>query len=197
MNAFYPVLMSRQQKRQRVDSSDIENYTPQHIENESSEDEDSEDEYPKANDNTTPRLSKRQKRSDFSPTVNSANSLEQFESNFDDFFFLQCRKKTHPLSRRALKMDIGSFFSFCSAHFNVSREIKSLKFRTSDGTECTAYRNGTDGQWQYMLGFFDRDDPSWIEVFIGDDENDEINLKTWYEWLDPSEITEVNIIQTP
>ncbi len=190
------MLMSRQRKRQRVDSSDIENYTPQDIENESSEDEGSEDEYPKANDKTTPRRSKRQKRSDLSPTANSANSSEQFESNFDDFFFLQCRKKTHPLSRRALKMNMESFFSFCTAHFDVSREIKSLKFRTSDGTECTAYRNGTDGQWQYMLDFF-LNDPLWIEVFIGDDENDEINLKTWYELLDPSEISEVNIIQTP
>ena len=94
-------------------------------------------------------------------------------------------------------MDIESFFSFCTAHFDVSREIKSLKFRISDGTKCTAYRNGTDGQWQYMLGFFDRDDLLWIEVFIGDDENDEIDLKTWYEWLDPGEISEVNIIQTP
>lgn len=190
------MLMSRQRKRQRVDSSDIENYTPQDIENESSEDEGSEDEYPKANDNTTPRRSKRQKQSDLSPTANSANSSEQFESNFDDFFFLQCRKKTHPLSRRTLKMNMESFFSFCTAHFDVSREIKSLKFRTSDGTECTAYRNGTDGQWQYMLDFF-LNDPLWIEVFIGDDENDEINLKTWYELLDPSEISEVNIIQTP
>jgi hypothetical protein len=121
----------------------------------------------------------------------------QFKSNNDDFFFLQSRKKTHPLSRRALKMNMDSFFRFCSAHFDVSREIISLKFRTSDGTECTAYRNGTDGQWQHMLDFFDRDDPSWIEVFIGDDENDEIDLKTWYELLNPSEISEVNIIQTP
>lgn len=190
--------MSMQQKRHRVDSSDIENHTPQHTENESSEDDDSDDDYPKANDNaTTPRLSKRQKLSEFSPTVNSANSSVQFESNYDDFFFLQCSKKTHPLSRRALKMDMDSFFRFCSAHFEVSREIISLKFKTSGGTKCTAYRNGTDGQWQCMLDFFDRDDASWIEVFIGDDENDEIDLRTWYELLNPSEISEVNIIQNP
>lgn len=187
INEFSLVLMSRQQKRQRVDSSDIENYTPQYLENETSEDEDSEDEYPKANDKTTSRLSKRQKRS---PT---ARSSEQFE----DFVFLRCHKNTRPLSRQALKMNMESFFSFSIAHFDIRREIKSLNFRTSDGTECTAYRNGTDGQWQHMLGFLDHDHPSWVGVFIGDDKNDEIDLKTWYGWLDPSEITEVNIIQTP
>jgi hypothetical protein len=179
--------MSRQQKRQRVDSSDIENYTPEYLENGSSEDGGSEDEYSKTSNKTTARPSKRQKRFDFSPT---AYSSEQF----DDFLFLRCHKNTRPLSRQALKMNMESFFNFCIAHFDIRREIKSLNFRTSDGTECTAYRNGTDGQWQYMLGFLDRDDPSWIDVFIGDDENDEIDLKTWYEWLDASEISEVNTI---
>jgi hypothetical protein len=183
------MLISRQRKRQRADISDIENCTPDYLENESPDDGGSEDEY-------TTRLSKRQKRFDLSSTIYSSDSSEQLRAKFDDFLFLQCRKKTRPLSRQALKMDMESFFNFCAAHFNISSDIKSLYFRASDGTECTAYRNGTDGQWQHMLDFLDQDELSRIDVFIGNDQNDEIDLKTWFEWLDPCEISEVNIIQT-
>lgn len=117
------------------------------------------------------------------------------QAEFDDFLFLQCRKKTNPLSRQAFKMNMESFFDFCSVHFDSPHEIKSLKFRTSDGTECTAYRDGNDRQWRHLFRFLDRNKPSWTKVFIGDDQNDDIDLKTWFEGLDSCEISEVSIFQ--
>lgn len=91
------MLISRQRKRQRADISDIENCTPEYLENESPDDGGSEDEY-------ITRLSKRQKRFDLSSTVYSSDSSEQLPAKFDDFLFLQCRKKTRPLSRQALNI---------------------------------------------------------------------------------------------
>ena len=87
-----PCANLRQQKRQRANISDIENWTPE----QGSEDGDSEDECSKAGSKTTAHLSKRQKRFDFSPTGYSTDRPQQLPAKFDDFLFLQCDKKTRP-----------------------------------------------------------------------------------------------------
>ncbi|KAG4427700.1 hypothetical protein IFR05_016816, partial [Cadophora sp. M221] len=87
-------------------------------------------------------------------------------------------------------MNMESFLDFFSVHFDLSHEIKSLKFRTSDGIECTASRDGADSQWRHLFRLLDNNKPSWINVFIGDDKNDDGDLKTWFEWLDLREISE-------
>lgn len=173
------MLSSTQQKRGRTSSCDT--YAA-----ECSDIEDSEP------DNRNPSdFSKRQKRLYVNPFICPPKKLD---SEFDDYLFLDCAdKRIRPLSRKTLQMDLRSFFNLCTVQFGSPREIKSLNFRTSDGTTCSAYRDGNDGQWQHLLGFLDVDEHSWIRVSIGDDHDDDLALEIWFQWLDPSKMPEVSV----
>ena len=164
-------------KRRRISSCDT--YAA-----ECSEIEDYEDEGPEPGNKSPSNSSKRQKRLHVSPFICPP---------FDDFLYLCCNGgRIRPLSRKTLQMGMQIFFKFCTVQFNSLREIKSLRFRASDGTTCSAYRNGSDGQWQHLLDFLYVDEQSWIEVHIGDDENDDLDLEIWFQCLDPSQILEVS-----